>query len=246
MEIVDIVFSYIKNCLRKSSDEARQAIRTGPQDTCIVVCEDTYVVASPLTRRGRLSAQVRICVSSYYCVCPHTTICVSSYYYIYVSSICVSSCYYMCPHTTVYVSSFFCVCVLILLCMCPHTTICVLILYVCRAMRTECELIEELNFRFKSKQREDQFTEQLAVNLSRYPREEVRSLIPTPTPIRMRIRIRMRHSHTYAVNLWRYPREEVRCGTHIRKRIRIRIRMLHTHTYAGIRIRMRTHYAVPA
>ena len=31
----------------------------------------------------------------------------------------------------------------------------------------ECELIEELNFRFKSKQREDQYTEQLAVNLSR-------------------------------------------------------------------------------
>ena len=113
-------------------------------------------------------------------------------------------------------------------------------------MRTECELIEELNFRFKSKQREDQFTEQLAVNLSRYPREEVRPLIPTR--IRIRIRIRMRHMHTYAGSLWRYPREEVRCGarTHIRTRIRIRIRMLHTHTYAGIRIRMRTHYAVLA
>ena len=37
MEIVDIVFSYIQNCLRKSSDEARQAIRTGPEDTYIVV-----------------------------------------------------------------------------------------------------------------------------------------------------------------------------------------------------------------
>ena len=42
-----------------------------------------------------------------------------------------------------------------------------------QAIRAECELIEELNFRFKSKQREDQYTEQLAVNLSRYPREEV-------------------------------------------------------------------------
>ena len=42
-----------------------------------------------------------------------------------------------------------------------------------QAIRTECEQIEELNFRFKSKSREDQYTEQLAVNLSRYPREEV-------------------------------------------------------------------------
>jgi hypothetical protein len=30
-------------------------------------------------------------------------------------------------------------------------------------------MIEELNFRFKSKQREDHYAEQLAVNLSRYP-----------------------------------------------------------------------------
>jgi secreted Zn-dependent insulinase-like peptidase len=42
-----------------------------------------------------------------------------------------------------------------------------------QAIREECERIEELNFRFKSKQREDQYTEQLAVNLSRYPRQEV-------------------------------------------------------------------------
>ena len=47
---------------------------------------------------------------------------------------CVSSYYYMCPHTTIYVPSYYymCVCpqttVLILLYMCPHTTICVLIL----------------------------------------------------------------------------------------------------------------------
>jgi len=42
-----------------------------------------------------------------------------------------------------------------------------------QAIRSECEMIEELNFRFRSKQREDAYTEQLAVNLSRYPREEV-------------------------------------------------------------------------
>ena len=34
----------------------------------------------------------------------------------------VSSYYYMCPHTTMYVSSHYYICVLILLYMCPHTT----------------------------------------------------------------------------------------------------------------------------
>jgi len=38
-------------------------------------------------------------------------------------------------------------------------------------IRRECTLMEELNFRFRSKAREDNFTEQLACNLSRYPRE---------------------------------------------------------------------------
>lgn len=40
-------------------------------------------------------------------------------------------------------------------------------------IRRECTLMEELNFRFRSKAREDNFTEQLACNLSRYPRELV-------------------------------------------------------------------------
>ena len=44
-----------------------------------------------------------------------------------------------------------------------------------RRIRHECEMLEELNFRFRNRVREDQFTEQLACNLTRYPREEVRA-----------------------------------------------------------------------
>jgi hypothetical protein len=78
---------------------------------------------------------------SYYCICvlillymcPHTTVYVSSYYYMCPhTTICFLILLCMCPHTTVYVSSYYYVCVLILLYMCPHTTICVLILlYMC-------------------------------------------------------------------------------------------------------------------
>ena len=40
--------------------------------------------------------------------------------------VCVSSYYYVCPHTTVCVSSYCTMCVLILLYMCLHTPICAL------------------------------------------------------------------------------------------------------------------------
>ncbi len=70
-------------------------------------------------------------VSSYYYMCPHTTICVSSSYYICVLIllysyyyICVLIQLHMCPHTRIGVSSYYS-CVLILLYMCP------LVLYVC-------------------------------------------------------------------------------------------------------------------
>ena len=59
-------------------------------------------------------------VSSYYDICPLTTIYVSSCYYSYVSSCCC----YVCPHTTIYVSSYYysyvssCYCYV-----CPRTTI---------------------------------------------------------------------------------------------------------------------------
>ena len=75
-------------------------------------------------------------VSSYYHMCPHTTIYVSSYYYIcvrillygvfillHVSSyyhICVLTLLYICPQTTMCPHTT--TCVLILLSMCPHTT----------------------------------------------------------------------------------------------------------------------------
>mmetsp|Transcript_39276 Transcript_39276/g.92615 ORF Transcript_39276/g.92615 Transcript_39276/m.92615 type:complete len:1005 (-) Transcript_39276:62-3076(-) len=40
-------------------------------------------------------------------------------------------------------------------------------------IRKECEQLADLSFRFRSKTREDSFTEQLACNLTRYPGEEV-------------------------------------------------------------------------
>ncbi len=60
-------------------------------------------------------------VSSYYYMCPHTTLYVSSSYY-------VSSYYCICVLLLLHMSSYYYICVLILLYMCPHTTICVLIL----------------------------------------------------------------------------------------------------------------------
>jgi hypothetical protein len=85
-------------------------------------------------------------LSSYYCICPHTTPSVlilhaylSSYYYI-----CARILLYLCVHSTIYVLAFYYICTLVLLyvCLvdamcphttrcvrvCPHTTICVLIL----------------------------------------------------------------------------------------------------------------------
>jgi hypothetical protein len=74
-------------------------------------------------------------VSSYYYMCPHTTICflillhVSSYYYmcphatIYVSSYYVSLCYHICVLILLYVSSYYYIRVFILLNMCAHNTI---------------------------------------------------------------------------------------------------------------------------
>jgi len=67
-------------------------------------------------------AVMKVYVSSYSYVCPHTPICLHILLYmrphttIYVSSYC-----YMCPHTAIYVSSYCYICVLILLHMSPHT-----------------------------------------------------------------------------------------------------------------------------
>ena len=72
--------------------------------------------------------------SSYYCMCPHTTVYVSSYYYV-------------CVLILLYVSSYCCMCVLILLCMCPHTTvyttICVLILLYVSSYLYICVLLPD-------------------------------------------------------------------------------------------------------
>jgi hypothetical protein len=106
------------------------------------MCPPT-TVCLPLICVLRLLYACLLCVSSDYCMRPHTTTYVSSDYYI-----CVLILLYMCPHTTVcvlrllhvssyyytcvlillYVSSDYYICVLILLYMCPHTTVCVLIL----------------------------------------------------------------------------------------------------------------------
>jgi len=105
-----------------------------------------------------LSSHTATYMSSYYCMCPHTSYYyyTSSYCYIYVLILLyVSSYYCMCPHTTIcvlillylssyyfvssyyyytrvlillYMSTYYYICVLILLYMCPHTAICVLTL----------------------------------------------------------------------------------------------------------------------
>ena len=67
-------------------------------------------------------------VSSYYCMCPHTTIFGSSCYCISVLLL-----LHMCPHTTIFVLILQCMCphiVLILLRMCPQTTS-----HLCRVQR---------------------------------------------------------------------------------------------------------------
>jgi hypothetical protein len=64
-------------------------------------------------------------------MCPPTTVClplICVLRLLYACLLCVSSDYCMRPHTTTYVSSDYYICVLILLYMCPHTTVCVLIL----------------------------------------------------------------------------------------------------------------------
>ncbi len=58
--------------------------------------------------RGLPVEHTTIYVSSYYFMCPHTTIC--------VLILC------MCPHT-IYVSAYYYMCVFILLYMCPHYSI---------------------------------------------------------------------------------------------------------------------------
>jgi transcription initiation factor IIE alpha subunit len=86
------------------------------------VCVDRQMLAAADELEQELRQQVAIYVSSYYYVCPRTTICVSLYYYtvrIYDAAdeleqelrqqvaMCVSSYYYVCPRTTICVSLYY-------------------------------------------------------------------------------------------------------------------------------------------